>query len=495
MPGVLWCCFPFPLVHSRVALSLRLRLHVVALTKEFTVNTKLIIEHIKLTNITTHPSNPRQHSKKQVRQIAQSIEAFGFRMPVIIDQDSRLICGHARVEASKLLKMTLIPAIRVTDLDDAQIRALMIADNRLTEISTWDDQLLGEHLKVLSDLDLSFDIECIGFDYGEIEQRILGIENSLAGDGIADHDDADDLPDDQAITPVTRPGDLWILGDGTQPHRVLCGDCTDPTSYRRLLGDQQAAMVFTDPPYNLPAKAIGQVCAGEHGDFVMGSGEMSPAEFTAFLGSVMEQLCKVSQPGSIHYHFMDWRHATEMLTAGNTHYTELKNLCIWVKERPGMGTFYRSQHELVFVFKHGTDRHRNNFGLGEHGRTRSNVWSFPSARSLDATEGDPESREVLKLHPTIKPVRLIEEAILDCSRRGEIVLDPFLGSGSTLIACEKSKRVCAGIELAPRYVDVAITRWQQWTGQEAIHEQTGKTYTELAKIRANKNIIEEASND
>jgi len=182
------------------------------------------------------------------------------------------------------------------------------------------------------------------------------------------------------------------------------------------------------------------------------------------------------------------------MAAGNTHYTELKNLCIWVKDRPGMGTFYRSQHELVFVFKDGTDRHRNHFGLGKNGRTRSNVWSFPSARSLDAAEGDPDSREVLKLHPTIKPVRLIEEAILDCSRRGEIVLDPFLGSGSTLIACEKSKRVCAGIELAPRYVDVAITRWQQWTGQEALHEQSGKTYSQLSETRANENNSEEITN-
>ncbi|MGJ8636010.1 MAG: site-specific DNA-methyltransferase [Phycisphaerales bacterium] len=457
------------------------------------MNTKLEIEHIDINQVVPHPNNPRVHPKKQIRQIAQSIEAFGFRMPVIIDQDSRLVCGHARVEASKLIKMTLIPAIRVTDLDDAQIRALMIADNRLTEISTWDDQLLGEHLKVLSDLDLNFDIECIGFDYGEIEQRILGIEDALAGEEITEHDCADDLPSDETITPVTQPGDLWILGEGDHAHRVLCADCTDPASYQRLLGDQQAAMIFTDPPYNLPAKSIGQVCAGEHGDFVMGSGEMSPTEFTSFLASVMEQLCEVSLPGSIHYHFMDWRHAAEMLAAGNTNYTELKNLCIWVKDRPGMGTFYRSQHELVFVFKHGTDRHRNNFGLGEHGRTRSNVWSFPSIRTLNPVEGDPNS-DALKLHPTIKPVRLIEEAILDCSRRGEIVLDPFLGSGSTLIACEKSKRVCAGVELSSRYVDVAITRWQQWTGMQATHEQTGKTYSQLLETRANASKTEEIAN-
>lgn len=446
----------------------------------------LHIEIIELTDIKPHPSNPRIHPKKQIRQIAESIKAFGFRMPVLIDQDNRLICGHARTEACKLAGMDQVPAVRVTDLDDAQIRALMIADNRLTEISTWDDQLLGEHLKVLSDLDLNFDIECIGFDYGEIEQRILEFEHTLGEEYIEEHDDSDALPDQSVFAPVTKPGDLWILGEGKDAHRILCGDSTDAASYMKLLGNHRAAMIFTDPPYNLPAKTIGQVCAHDHGDFAMGAGEMSPEEFTAFLGLVMKQLCDFSIPGSIHYVFMDWRHAAEILAAGNAHYTELKNLCVWVKDRPGMGTFYRSQHELVFVFKHGADRHRNNFGLGQHGRTRSNVWNFPSARSLNAAEGDPDG-DSLKLHPTIKPVRLIEEAILDCSRRGEIALDPFLGSGSTLIACEKTTRTCVGIELSPRYVDVAIARWQQWTGNEAVHEQSGKTYAELTVTRAIEN--------
>lgn len=442
------------------------------------MNTDPHIEQIEIASIRPHPDNPRVHTKKQIRQIAESIKAFGFRMPVLIDQDTRLFCGHARVEACKLIGMDRVPALRVTDLSDAQVRALMIADNRLTEISTWDDQLLGENLKVLSDTELDFDIECIGFDYGEIEHRILDLEDHGEQD-----DESDNLPDLGDVAPVTRPGDLWILGEGESPHRILCADCTDSESYKPLLGDRHAAMVFTDPPYNLSAKAIGQVCAGEHGDFEMASGEMSPEQFTAFLGTVMERLCSVSEHGSIHYLFMDWRHASEMLAAGNVHYTELKNLCVWVKDRPGMGTFYRSQHELVFVFKHGDERHRNHFGLGEHGRTRSNVWCFPSVRSLDSADGDPDG-DALKLHPTIKPVRLIEEAILDCSRRGEIVLDPFLGSGSTLIACEKAERVCAGIELSPRYVDVAIARWQQWTGNNAVHEATGNTHAELAEIHA-----------
>lgn len=441
------------------------------------------IEQIEISSIKPHPDNPRVHPKKQIRQIAESIKAFGFRMPVLVDQGTRLVCGHARVEACKLIGMEQVPALRVTDLTDAQVRALMIADNRLAEISAWDDQLLGENLKLLSDLELDFDIESIGFDYGEIEQRVLALDE--VGE---DEDDAsDDLPDPNGATAVTRPGDLWILGEGESAHRILSADCTAQESYANLLGDRRAAMVFTDPPYNLSARAIGQVCAGEHGDFEMGSGEMSPEQFTEFLGSVMARLCAVSEPGSIHFLFMDWRHASEMLAAGQARYTELKNLCVWVKDRPGMGTFYRSQHELVFVFKHGDERHRNHFGLGEHGRMRSNVWCYPSVRGLDAADGDPDT-DALKLHPTIKPVKLIEEAILDCSRRGEIVLDPFLGSGSTLIACEKTKRACAGIELSPRYVDVAIARWQQWTGQEAIHEASGKTHTELANVRSTEEV-------
>ncbi|MBL4590377.1 MAG: ParB N-terminal domain-containing protein [Phycisphaerales bacterium] len=350
------------------------------------------IESVQLEILRPHPSNPRLHSKKQIHQIAQSIEAFGFRMPVIIDQDSRLICGHARVEACKLLKINEIPAVRVTDLDDAQIRGLMIADNQLTIASTWDDQLLGEHLKVLSDLDLDFDIESIGFDYGEIEQRVLSIEGF---DEPAEEDGSDDQPALDAQPTVTQPGDLWVLGS----HRILCADSTEPDSYQRLLGQQQASMIFTDPPYNLLARAIGQVCADEHGDFAMAAGEMSTEQFTEFLGQVMEQLCEHSEQGSVHYLFMDWRHMSEMLAAGSIHYSELKNLCIWVKDRAGMGTFYRSQHELVFVYKHGTESHQNNFELGQHGRNRSNVWSFPSVRALHAEDGDPDTHDALKLHP------------------------------------------------------------------------------------------------
>jgi DNA modification methylase len=440
---------------------------------------EIAIEYVPVSSLKPHPDNPRTHSKAQVRKIAESIRTFGFRMPVVIDPTSRLICGHARIEACKMVGIDRVPAVRVTDLSDAQLRGLMIADNRLTDLSAWDDKLLAENLKVLSDLDLNFEIESIGFDYGEIEQRVLSIEGNEAED-----EEADQVPDQLGLPIVTQVGDLWRLGPADRAHRLLCGDSRAASSYERLLGEKRAAMVFTDPPYNLPARAIGLVCAGEHGNFEMGSGEMTSEEFRSFLSLVMNQLCRFSQPGSIHYHFMDWRHAPEILAAGGENYSELKNLCVWVKDRAGMGTFYRSQHELVFVFKHGDASHQNNFELGQHGRTRSNVWSYPSARSFDQADGDPQGDEALTLHPTIKPVRLIEDALLDCSQRWELILDPFLGSGSTLIACEKANRLLAGLEVSPRYIDVAVARWERWTGGEAIHEPTGKTFAELAKLRA-----------
>ncbi len=436
----------------------------------------LTLRTLALNDIIPHPANPRAHSPKQIKQIAASITAFGFRVPVLVDAQHRLIYGHARVEAARLLKMESVPALLADDLDDAKVRAFMVADNRLAELSTWDDRALAEQLKFLSEQDLDFNLETIGFDYGDIEHRILGLEE------VDDDKDADGLPAADDVPAVTRTGDVWLCGEGDTAHRVLCADATDSDSYERLLGERRASMVFTDPPYNIPARTIGRVCAGDHGDFAMAAGEMTPDEFTAFLQDVMERIVGCSVPGAIHFLCMDWRHMTEMLSAGESRYAELKNLCVWVKDRPGMGTFYRGQHELVFAFKCGPNdaKHLNHFGLGEHGRTRSNVWCYPSARSFDAEEGDPSASEALSMHPTVKPVRMIEDAVLDCSRRGEVVLDPFLGSGSTMIACEKARRVCAGLELSPRYVDVAVARWQAWTGQSAVHESTGMTFAERA---------------
>jgi len=420
----------------------------------------LTIENIDVTAFHPHPQNPRKHSKKQIAQIAESIKTFGFKVPVLIDESNRLICGHGRVEACKLLGWEEMPAIRATDLNEEKIRAYMIADNRLTENSEWDEALLGENFKLLSELELDFDLEVIGFDYGDIEKFI-------------NFEEEEELPKEETvISPdqapqVAKEGDLWELGE----HRIYCGDSLEEESYDTLFSGtrKKASIVFTDPPYNLPARDIGQTCAEQHGDFAMGSGEMSSQEFSSFLRQVFEHLRKRTSSGSIHYICMDWRHATELLEAGSQVYEELKNTCIWVKNTGGMGTFYRSQHELVFVYKNGKGKHQNHFKLGQHGRYRSNVWNYPSVMHLKDKDGDKSGKDALKLHPTIKPVAMIEDVLKDCSRRKEIVLDAFLGSGSTLIAAEKTKRICYGVELAPRYVDVAIHRWQEWTGKTAIN--------------------------
>ena len=420
----------------------------------------LTIENIDVTAFHPHPQNPRKHSKKQIAQIAESIKTFGFKVPVLIDESNRLICGHGRVEACKLLGWEEMPAIRATDLNEEKIRAYMIADNRLTENSEWDEALLGENFKLLSELELDFDLEVIGFDYGDIEKFI-------------NFEEEEELPKEETvISPdqapqVAKEGDLWELGE----HRIYCGDSLEEESYDTLFSGtrKKASIVFTDPPYNLPARDIGQTCAEQHGDFAMGSGEMSSQEFSSFLRQIFEHLRVRTSSGSIHYICMDWRHATELLEAGSQVYEELKNTCIWVKNTGGMGTFYRSQHELVFVYKNGKGKHQNHFKLGQHGRYRSNVWNYPSVMHLKDKDGDKSGKDALKLHPTIKPVAMIEDVLKDCSRRKEIVLDAFLGSGSTLIAAEKTKRICYGVELAPRYVDVAIHRWQEWTGKTAIN--------------------------
>ncbi len=431
----------------------------------------LTIEYLSVSSLSSHSSNPRKHPKAQIKQIAESIKTFGFKAPVLVDALNRLICGHGRIEACRTLGIEKVPVIRVEDLNEAKIRAYMIADNRLTEAATWDQALLAENFKFLTEEELDFSIDVTGFDYGDIENFMRDDEAPSA--------DEPPVPDSDSIVAVARPDDLWNLGD----HRILCGDSLSPSCYEQLFGGgKAAAIVFTDPPYNLPARDIGQTCESTHGDFAMGSGEMSSEQFTRFLAGVFQNLQKHSVDGSIHYICMDWRHVGELLAAGSQVYDELKNLCVWAKSSGGMGTFYRSQHELVFVFKSGRGKHQNNFKLGQHGRYRSNLWSYPSVMHLKSEDGDKGGREALSLHPTIKPVALIEDVLLDCSQRNEIVLDAFLGSGSTLIAAEKTGRVCYGIELSPRYVDVAITRWQEWTGLEAVNAASGCTYNELKML-------------
>jgi DNA modification methylase len=415
-------------------------------------------------------ANPRLHNKKQIRQIGNSIETFGFNVPILVDADLNVICGHCRLLACRELGMTEVPTLRLDHLTPAQVRAFMIADNRLSEIATWDDRLLAEQLRDLSLSGLDFSLEVTGFEMGEIDLRITSLEDLPAQDA----DPADVLPEVAAGAPISKIGDPWRLGR----HRVLCGSALDSQAFTTLLGEEHAAMVFTDPPYNVPidghATGLGAI---HHRPFPMASGEMNQAEFTAFLTQACRNLTAFSAAGSLHYICMDWRHLEALLTAGAEAYGELKNLCVWVKDNAGMGSLYRSQHELVLVFKQRGGAHRNNVQLGQFGRNRCNVWHYPGANSFArcGAEGN-----LLALHPTVKPVALVADAILDCTERGDIVLDAFLGSGTTVIAAERTGRRCCGVELDPVYIDTVIRRWQVLTGGKARHAASGHLFDDLA---------------
>jgi DNA modification methylase len=416
------------------------------------------------------PANPRLHSKKQIRQIANSIETFGFNVPVLVDAELNVIAGHGRLLACRELGWSEVPTLCLDHLTPAQARAFMIADNRLTEIATWNDRLLAQQLRDLTVAGVDFDIEVTGFEIGEIDLRIA----SLDGMPEQDDDPADAVPEVSAEPPISQIGDLWLLGR----HRVLCGNALDPEAFATLMGEERAAMVFTDPPYNVPidghASGLGAI---HHRPFPMASGEMDKAAFTSFLGRACRNLATFSAGGSLHYVCMDWRHLDELLTAGSEAYGELKNVCVWIKDNPGMGSLYRSQHEFVFVFKERGGAHRNNVQLGQFGRNRSNVWRYPGINSFArlTAEGN-----LLALHPTVKPVAMVADAILDCSARGEIVLDAFLGSGTTVIAAERVGRRCYGLELDPHYLDVAIGRWRALTGGNARHAASGRSFDDLA---------------
>jgi DNA modification methylase len=415
------------------------------------------------------PRNPRVHSSKQVRQIARSIETFGFNVPVLIDSKLQLIAGHGRIMAAQRLRWTEVPTICLDHLTEAQARAFMIADNRLTENSVWDDRLLAEQLKDLSLLDLDFSLEVTGFEMGEIDLRIEGLTSETEGE----EDPADAIPGGTDAPVVSHAGDLWLLGN----HRVFCGSALDAVSYTAMMGGEKAATVFADPPYNVRIEGnVSGLGAIHHREFAMASGEMSEAEFTAFLSQVCNLLARHSANGSIHFICMDWRHMTELLAAGRQAYTELKNLCVWAKNNPGMGSLYRSQHELVFVYKSGGEHHRNNVQLGQFGRNRGNVWHYPGANSFaqQSNEGN-----LLALHPTVKPVAMVADAIMDCSARGDIVLDNFLGSGTTVIAAERTGRRCYGLEIDPSYVDTIVRRWQAFTGNCARQGSSGRSFREL----------------
>jgi DNA modification methylase len=419
--------------------------------------------------------NARTHPKYQVRQIAESLREFGFTNPILIDRANRIIAGHGRLEAAKLLGLTSIPTICLEGLTDEQIRAYVIADNRLAELAGWDRSILAiefEHLLTLDCPDLNLTVT--GFAVPEIDQVI---EESRNPSEIEDQ-----LPEpDLARIAVTEPDDLWRLGK----HRLFCGNSLLLETYRSLMGSNKAEMVFTDSPYNVKINGHATGNGGiRHREFAMASGEMSEAEFTAFLDTTLRLLAKFSKPKSVHYLFIDWRHIADLIAAGKRHYDELINICVWVKNSCGLGSFYRSQHELIGVFRRGQGPSRNNVQLGKFGRNRANVWNYPGIQTFSRQS---DEGKLLALHPTIKPIALVADAILDCTARGEIVLDAFLGSGTTLMAAERVGRVCYGIEIDPLYVDVAVRRWQKLTGEKATHALSGEKFDEVAAQKEAEN--------
>ncbi|NKB37983.1 MAG: DNA methylase N-4 [Gammaproteobacteria bacterium] len=428
----------------------------------------LQVTYLSVTALKPAPHNPRTHSPKQVQQVANSIQSFGFTNPILIDEANNVIAGHGRLGAAKILGMQAVPTIQLEHMTDAQKREYLIADNKLAENAGWDISLLATELETITELDLDFDITLTGFETAEIDVLVEQHRQAI--------DVTDTLPDiDPDLPSVSQIGDLWQIGR----HRLLCGDATKDDTFEHLMAGSLAHQVFVDPPYNVPID--GHVCGSgsiKHREFNMASGEMSEPQFISFLTTVFTHLVNYSTDGSIHHVCMDWRHMHEILTAGKTAYTELKNLCVWNKHNAGMGSLYRSKHELVFVFKSGTQPHINNIELGKHGRYRTNVWDYDGVNSLD-----PSRREELILHPTVKPVAMVADAIQDCSKRHHIILDCFTGSGTTLLAAEKTDRCGYGMEMDPHYVDTTIKRLQEHFALEAIHIETGLDFETLKRQR------------
>jgi DNA modification methylase len=414
------------------------------------------------------PFNARTHSEKQIIQIQRSIKKFGFTNPILIDEDDRIIAGHGRHAAAIAMGLDRVPTITLHGLDETHRRALALADNQLALNAGWNTQMVAAELKFLLNPKIDFDVSVTGFETVEIDNLTADSATSDLPD-----DDCPPLSNDKAIS---RLGDIWVLGS----HRLVCGDATDANTYVALLGKDRVRMAFLDAPYNVK---IGGNVSGlgrkRHREFVQGSGELSADAFTKFLACTLGHCAKHSVDGAILFECMDWRHIQELGTAASMAGLELKNLIVWNKTNAGMGTFYRSAHELIFAFKNGKNPHVNNFGLGDGGRYRKNVWEYPGSNSF----GRGRSADLDK-HPTPKPVALVADAIRDVSNHGELVLDCFGGSGTTLIAAEKTGRRARLIELDPLYTDVIVRRWEAFTGAKARHEKSNKTFLQTTKERS-----------
>ena len=428
----------------------------------------LRIIYKKTSSLKANSRNARTHTRGQINQIKSSIEAFGFSNPILANGEGLIIAGHARQAAAIELQLETVPVIELNDLNEVEMRALMLADNKIALNAGWDEELLAIELADLSSLELNFDVGLTGFDTGEIDLIISNYEL----DPESEPEFAPGL--DSALPAVTKVGDLWQLG----AHRLICGDAKNKDDLDKLMEGKLADAGFTDPPYNVPIKGhVSGKGKTQHREFTEGAGEMSKAEFTQFLTDAFKLASAVSNDGAVWFACMDWRHLLEIQEAGLNTFGSLLNLCVWAKTNGGMGSLYRSQHELVFVFRNGKTQHRNNVQLGRFGRNRTNLWRYPGVNTFKQGR-----MSELTAHPTAKPVAMIKDALMDVTKRGAIVLDPFMGAGASLMASEASGRIAYGLEIDPLYVDVALRRWRALSGIEPINTKTGLALCDLEEI-------------
>ncbi len=432
------------------------------MTTPKSLKTELKVEYRSIDNLHENPNNAKLHPKEQISKICRSIEQFGFLVPLLVDGDGMVLCGHGRLQAAKQLGEKSLPVVCVDHLSEAERRAFVIADNKLAEQGKWDEAQLAIEFNALLELEDEIEITDTAFEIGEIDYLI---EKS--------QDDSE--PEEEnflaaEVDQLCQLGDLWQLGK----HRLYCGDALDPMSYEVLLGSEKAAMVFTDPPYNLP---IAGVASGKgkvrHQDFVQASGEMSRAKFGEFLERFIQCSIASTKDGAIHFICMDWRQIDLLVSIGRQRFEELKAICVWDKGTGSMGSLYRSRHEFIAVFKSGSAPHINNIELGRHGRNRSNVWAYPGMGSFGRGRS-----KALSFHPTVKNLEMVADANLDCSKPGDLVLDPFAGSGTTALAAQRTKRRAALIELDRHYCDIILHRFREATGIDPVkvsEEEVAKT--------------------
>ena len=431
-----------------------------------TVPNHLTITYLPVEDLTSLGPSPRTHSRRKIEMLTRSIERFGMVIPIAVDPQNRVVAGEARLAAATKLDLSHVPVLQISHLSHEEARAFRIADNRLTELGSWDEDVLRGEFEFL--VELGVDLTLTDFEMGEIDLTI-GI--------VGDDEEANAIPAVDPSCPATsRPGDVWQLGE----HRLACGDALDKSILAQLLEGDEVDLVFTDPPYNVPIQGhVSGLGQRRHREFAQASGEMSEAAFTQFLECFLSAARDVCRDGAILFVCMDWRHQYELLTAARKADLTQLNLCVWNKDNGGMGSLYRSKHELVFVLKNGSASHSNNVALGRFGRNRTNVWDYAGVNSFGK-----DRDKALDMHPTVKPVEMIEDAIQDCSSRGDVVFDPFAGSGSTLIAAERCGRRARAIEIDPHYCDTILRRWQDFTGKQAVLTRTGSTFDEIVTEQA-----------